>query len=590
MVVMHIDTTSPCSCSGRRAEPQRDRLRRRTASEGPVSAESQQLDRKSIRNVTGPTADFYDLSRDCVCFANGSGGTLLIGIEDDAEIPPAEQRIDPGLLDHIRKRIGELTVNVRVTPELKHHEDGGEYISLAISRAVGVASTSDGRFFLRVDDTCRPVVGDEVMRLADERPSTPWEELSSQGAARTQANPSQVSNICARLRASDRVKPSVKEKTDDELLAHYGLATNEVLTNLGVLLVGARSDRARLGTAPIIQAIKYDERELKVAKWSWDDHALSPIELIDAIWSEVPDFRESYEMPDGMLRTKLPAYDELVVRELLVNALVHRPYTHRGDLYLNLHPDRLEVVNPGRLPLGVTPKNILHESRRRNDGLARVFHDLKLMEREGSGIDLLFERLLASGREPPIIKEGADSVHVTVPRRVVQPGTIKLLIEADQRFQLTQRERITFALVAQTDGLTASELAEELELSEAGDLRPWLGRLVEKGLVDQAGRTKATRYFVQPALLREAGLDALTTLTRVQPHRLRALIIEDLERYPGSSKRDVHRRVGPEIPERSFRRALQELVLAGQVEATGEKRWRTYRLLESIGQVGHRDR
>lgn len=64
---------------------------------------------------------------------------------------------------------------------------------------------------------------------------------------------------------------------------------------------------------------------MKVAKWSWDDHELSPTEQVDAIWNEIPDFRESYELPDGMLRTKLPAYDELVVRELLVNALVHRP-------------------------------------------------------------------------------------------------------------------------------------------------------------------------------------------------------------------------------------------------------------------------
>ena len=80
------------------------------------------------------------------------------------------------------------------------------------------------------------------------------------------------------------------------------------------------------------------------------------------------------------------AYAEKVLRELLVNALVHRPYTQRGDIFLNLHPDRLEVVNPGRLPLGVTPQTILHASRRRNDGLARVFHDLGLMEREGSGL------------------------------------------------------------------------------------------------------------------------------------------------------------------------------------------------------------
>jgi len=336
-----------------------------------------------------------------------------------------------------------------------------------------------------------------------------------------------------------------------------------------------------------VQAIKYDERAVNIAKWSWDDRTLSPIELVDVIWNEVTDFRESYELPDGMLRTKLPAYDELVVRELLVNALVHRPYTQRGDIYLNLHPDRLEVVNPGRLPIGVTPQNILHESRRRNDGLAHVFHDLKLMEREGSGIDLLFERLLATGRSVPTILEGPDSVSVTVPRRVVQPGVIKLLVEADRRYQLTQRERITFALVAQRESVSATELADQLELADVNALRPWLGRLLSVGLVDASGRTSATRYFVPPLLLREAGLDAMTTLTRVQPHRLRALVLEDLERFPASSKADIWRRVGSEIPERTFRRALEELVNGGQVVATGETRARRFSLGQSDS--GHGD-
>ena len=471
-------------------------------------------------------------------------------------------------------------------PEIKWDPNGGEYIALTIPRAVGVASTSDGRYFLRVGDTCRPVVGDEVMRLADERPATPWEQMTSQGVPVARANAEKVGRICADLRASDRVKASVKEKTDDEMIAHYRLANASVLTNLGILLVGDARDRARLGTAPIVQAIKYDERGTKIAKWSWDDNELSPVEQVDAVWSEITDFRESYEMPDGMLRTKLPAYDELVVRELLVNALVHRPYTQKGDLYLNLHPDRLEIVNPGRLPLGVTPKNILHASRRRNDGLARIFHDLKLMEREGSGIDLLFERLLASGRQVPTISEGPDSVHVVVPRRVVHPGIIRLLVEADQRYHLTQRERITFGLVAQNEGVSATELAQQLDLSDAAALRPWLGRLLTWGLVEQEGRTKATRYFVPPALLRDAGLDALTTLTRVQPHRLRALILEDLERFPGSAKGDIRRRVGPEIPERTFRRALEDLVADGQVEATGATRARTYRVVGTSGQNG----
>jgi len=52
--------------------------------------ETHHLDPKSLRKVMGNTADFAELARDCVCFANGAGGQLLIGIEDDAHRSPGE--------------------------------------------------------------------------------------------------------------------------------------------------------------------------------------------------------------------------------------------------------------------------------------------------------------------------------------------------------------------------------------------------------------------------------------------------------------------------------------------------------------------
>ncbi len=546
--------------------------------------EGQCIDYKSLRMVTGKTVDFGELAKDCVCFANGSGGQIHIGIEDGVTEPCSDQRVATDLLDRVRKRVGELTVNVDVVAEVRIGNNGGQFLVLTVPRAVGVASTSDGRYFLRIGDECRPVLGDDVLRLVTERPSSPWETMTSLQTPRDRCNNTYRRRLCAALRDSERVKESVREKTDEELLDHYGLAIGELLTNLGVLLVGMTSDRARLGTAPVVQAIKYDEREIKIAKHVWDDYSLSPVELVDVVWRDVPDFRETYELPDGLLRNSVPAYEEAVVRELLVNALVHRPYTQRGDVFFNLHPDRLEVVNAGRLPLGVTPQNILHASRRRNDGLARVFHDLKLMEREGSGFDLMYDRLLASGRSVPTVVEGVDSVHITVPRRVVHPGVVQLIADADQRHQLTQRERIALGMLGQSEGMSVAELAQALELSEPAALRPWIARLVELGLVAQTGRTRATRYFVDPALLRNAGLDAQTTLVRIQPHRLRTLILEDLERFPDSGRVDINRRIGPEIHPKAVVRALKDLIGEGLVEAFGERRWRTYRLSESHGQ------
>lgn len=85
---------------------------------------------------------------------------------------------------------------------------------------------------------------------------------------------------------------------------------------------------------------------------------------------------------------------------------------------------------------------------------------------------------------------------------------------------------------------------------------------------------------MEPALLRDAGLDAQTTLVRIQPHRLRTLILEDLERFPDSGRVDVHRRIGAEIHPKAVVRALNDLIGEGLVEGSGAKRWRTYRLAD----------
>jgi len=136
----------------------------------------------------------------------------------------------------------------------------------------------------------------------------------------------------------------------------------------------------------------------------------------------------------------------------------------------------------------------------------------------------------------------------------------------------------TLALLAQTEGLSAADLSTRLGLTEAEGLRHWLGRLIDLGLVKMSGRTRGTRYFVPPALLRNVGLDKLTTLTRMQPHRLRALIIEDVERFPRSSISEIHRRIGPEIPLRTLQREVQALVRDEKLTPSGEKRWRRYQV------------
>jgi len=542
-----------------------------------MSLEGQGIDQKSLRVITGKTADWPELAKDCVAFANAQGGRLLIGIEDGESEPPAEQRVPVELSEKVRTRIGELTVNVVVVVQLRQSEiTGGEYLEITVSRSASPASTTDGRFYLRVGDACKPLVGEEVQRLLGEHKTQPWETLTTLALPRSECDPALHEAFVFAIRASERVKASVKEKSDDELLDHYYLAIGHHLTNLGILCIGRREARARLGTAPIIQFIKYDEAGRKVNKLLWDDYSLSPMQLIDAVWRDIPDFRESYEFPDGLFRQHLPVYDRRIVRELLVNALVHRPYTQRGDIYLNLYPDWLEVINPGLLPLGVTPQNILHQSVRRNNELARVFHDLGLMEREGSGYDLVYEILLSQGRPLPKLFESADYVKVVVEKRIVKPQIIDFLVKAEQTYQLRQRERIVLGLLAQSEGMTARELTDVLELSDAGEIASWMGRLPATGIVHQTGRTKGTLYFVEPELLRRLEFPSHTSLIRIEPHRLDALVLEDITRYPGAAIGEIHERIGPEIKRRQVKLALERLCGKNMVRPEGDKRGRRY--------------
>jgi len=545
-----------------------------------MSLEGQLLDKKSLRVVTGTTANWKELAKDCIAFANAEGGRLLIGIEDEEELPPVGQAVDPNLPDLIRRKVGERTVNVIVLPEILRANNGSEFIELRIPRSLAVASTPDGHYFRRVSDQSKPVVGDEVMRLAAERSALPWETQTTLHVSRSETDPQKLATFVAGIKASDRVKDSVKEKSDDELLDHYLLAHGECLTNLGILCVGRRQDRARIGTAPVIQFIKYDELGKKVNKIAWDDFSQTPMELIEAVWKEVPDFRERYELPDGLFRQHVPLYDEIVVRELLVNALAHRPYTQRGDIFLNLHTDRLEIVNPGLLPLGVTPQNLLHTTVRRNEHLARIFHDLKLMEREGSGYDKMYEVLLSQGKSVPEPKEGPDRFEVTVRRRILKPQIIDFIAKADQTFQLTQRERIALGLLAQHEALTARELTKALELSSVDALNPWINRLLSWGLVLSSGKTQATRYFVDPNVLRRLEFTTPTSLKRIEPYRLQALVVEDLSRYPRSAGGEINKRIGEEIPYKQVKRAIDALIAAGQVLFEGDKRGRRYWLAE----------
>lgn len=535
------------------------------------------LDKKSLSIITGKTADWKELAKDCIAFANSAGGKIIIGVEDDDTLPPSKQVISDDLIENILKRIPALTINVAIIPQKMIAENGGEYIELTVLRsAQTIASTTDGRYYMRVSDECKPILPDEIARLASEKDAFIWEEKSVRKIPLVDCDPDKFRQFINDMRSSERVSSFIKEMPGEEIAEHYFLTINGYLSNLGILWIGKRSDRAMLHYAPSVQFIKYDESEKKVFKKVWDDFSQNPKDLLFEILTQVPDWQEYIEVSDGIFRKNIYNYPPEVIRELIANAFAHRNYAMRGDIFINLFHDRLEIHSPGLLPLGVTPDNILTKSVQRNHLLAKLFYDLKLMEKEGSGYDRVYELLLANGKEVPLVSEGDDRVIVTVKKQIINNDVLRLMDKASKELQLRQRELITLGIVAQNEGISAIELTKLFNVNKTNGLQNWLGSLLDVGLILSKGKTKGTFYFVNPEFLRDANFIEKTSLRRIEPYRLQELIFEDLKNYPNSSIGEINKRIGEEINSRTLKSKLDEMLEKNLISKSGEKKGTKY--------------
>jgi predicted HTH transcriptional regulator len=127
--------------------------------------EGQILDQKSIRYALGKHKNADGLACDCAGFANAAGGTILLGIEDGRDEPPANQRVADDFPERLRKRLAQITVNVGVTVRKVIAENGGEFVEIQVFRnEQSIAATSNGRYFIRVSDETRRLMPDDLRR------------------------------------------------------------------------------------------------------------------------------------------------------------------------------------------------------------------------------------------------------------------------------------------------------------------------------------------------------------------------------------------------------------------------------------------
>ena len=123
----------------------------------------------------------------------------------------------------------------------------------------------------------------------------------------------------------------------------------------------------------------------------------------------------------GLYRQDVYEIPPDAIRELIINAAVHRSYLDHGSIQVAIYDNRLEITSPGKLPMGQSFERMQEGySRIRNEALAYAFAYMNLIEHWGSGLPRIIEKLKLAGLPAPEFVGGDVDLRVNVYRKTIQ--------------------------------------------------------------------------------------------------------------------------------------------------------------------------
>jgi ATP-dependent DNA helicase RecG len=451
-----------------------------------------------------------DLIEAAVCMANGEGGEIYLGVEDDGRVTGLHQ--DHRFLDGMAALIANRTQPaLRVSVE-QLEVDGLAVARISVPKCGQPVATSEGllkrrRLQANGQPECVPYLPHE---FASRQASFGLLDVSAQAAAGALA--SDLDPIeRARLRQfierfnGDR---ALLELDDAQLDAALGLTVRTPAGYLpsltGLLLIGNEASlRALVPTHEIAFQILEGE-EVRFNEFSRAP-LLRAFEWVETLFKPLNTERE---FQSGLFRVPVPRLDHRAFREAIANAITHRDYALRGAVHIRLSGDTLTISNPGGFVEGVTLNNLLTtEPRPRNPALADALKRIGLVERTGRGVDLIYRGLLRYGRHVPDFSQSdSHSVVLSLSLAAADEAFLKVILEEEARGhkELPVDSLIILAALREQRRASSEQLAVFVQ-KEVGRVLASVEALVEAGLVQAHGVGRGRSYTLSADLYRLLG-------------------------------------------------------------------------------------
>ena len=393
-------------------------------------------------------------------FANGSGGSLFFGIDNDGNVKGLDdvQYICETVSCKIRDYMDPLPEVEMIPQEI----DGLHILQLKVNSGhyTPYYYVGDGQrvAFVRIGDESIPATAEQMVRLVLKGSNKTFDSLVTDYKVED--------NTFVIL--ANTFKKRTTQEWNKKFLVSFGLVTNTgVLTNAGALFAD---------DCPLWQSRLYCTR------WDGKDKsdAINDAEFtgnVLLLLREAMNFvksntRKGWEkLPNG--RKNKPEYAERAVLEAMVNHFIHRDYTVMGgEVHLDIYDDRLTVTSPGGMYNGSLIQNLDIadvSSERRNPILANVMAQLDYMEKRGSGLTRICNETKALDGYKEELKPVFKSSPTQFQTIIFASSDIPNVGDHDgdlSETKLTERQQKILNLIKVSPTITGKQMSETLSVSQ----------------------------------------------------------------------------------------------------------------------------
>ena len=418
-----------------------------------------------------------------VCgFANAHGGTIYIGKDDDGKIV--------GVADY-KKLMDDLPNKIRdvlgIMAEVNLYEDGGLYFIEIITPAYSVPISFRGNYYYRSGSTKQELKGNALMEFLLRKSGKTWDDVVEPRAALSDIDEKTIEQFKSDARRAGRL-PDDGDLPLDEFLDKLRLTENGQLKRAAVVLFG--KDPGRF----------YPNQIVKIGRFGGKDDDLRFQEVVEGnllhLLRETAEQlnRKFFVKPidfEGLQRVERGEYPVAAVREILLNALVHRDYMS-SFIQIRIYDDKFWVWNGGKLPEDISLESlrVVHSSHPRNPLIADVCFKGGYIDSWGRGTLKIINACREAELPEPSITEQFGGMLVEIFKNRYAAENLKKL-------GLNERQLLAVAYVKENGSITNSKYQTVCRVSKSTATRD-IKELEDKGVLVNQGTKGSSAIYGLP--------------------------------------------------------------------------------------------